>query len=93
MAEMLLQSHGGTITLIPALPDAWQKGSVKGLCARGNFEVDIKWNEGKLVDATIKSKSGGTCKVMYGDRQIVLDTKRGKSYTIKAINGQLEAGS
>lgn len=93
MAEMLLQSHGGTITLLPALPDAWQKGSVKGLCARGNFEVDIKWNEGKLVDATIKSKSGGTCKVMYGDRQIVLDTKRGKSYTIKAINGQLEAGS
>ena len=46
-----------------------------------------------MIDATILSKSGGTCIVMYGDRQIVLDTKRGKSYTIKAINGQLEAGS
>jgi len=61
IAEMLLQSHLQQIQLLPALPSAWQKGSVKGLVARGNFVVNIFWNKAKLTKASILSRAGGTC--------------------------------
>ncbi|MBN1144743.1 MAG: glycoside hydrolase family 95 protein, partial [Bacteroidales bacterium] len=63
IAEMLMQSHDGAIHLLPALPAAWMKGSVRGLKARGGFEVDIQWENGDLSKTVIKATSDGTCRI------------------------------
>ncbi|MHA6247140.1 glycoside hydrolase family 95 protein [Pontibacter sp. CAU 1760] len=63
IAEMLLQSHDGAVHLLPALPDAWQKGSISGLRARGGFGVDIKWEDNKPDEVTIQSALGGNCRI------------------------------
>jgi len=63
ICEMLLQSHDGAVHLLPALPDAWAEGEVKGLQARGAFTVDMKWQEGTLQEATITSKIGGVLRL------------------------------
>jgi alpha-L-fucosidase 2 len=68
VAEMLLQSQAEEIHLLPALPSAWPRGSVSGLCARGAVEVSIAWVDGKLISASLKSKRGGTHFVRYGAR-------------------------
>ncbi len=63
IVEMLLQSHAGYIHLLPALPDAWSNGKVKGIKARGNFEIAIDWENSRLKKATILSLSGKDCKL------------------------------
>ncbi len=82
VTEMLMQSHMGFIHLLPALPDAWQSGDIEGLRAKGNFNVDIHWREGKLDNAIITSCSGGKCQVRYGDATLDFNTKKGKTYKV-----------
>jgi len=80
--EMLLQSHTGDIRLLPALPKAWPDGMVTGIRARGGFDVDITWKNGRLTKAVIHSKAGQPCKVVYGDKSWELKTTAGSSHPI-----------
>jgi alpha-L-fucosidase 2 len=95
VAEMILQSHqrvmqgdhsAYVIHLLPALPKAWAEGEVKGLRARGGFEVDVKWAGGAVQRAVLRSKLGGPCKVRAGERLIDLQSQPGKEYV---LDGQL----
>lgn len=85
IAEMLLQSHEGMIELLPALPQAWKSGKVKGLVARGGFIVDFSWENGTLKHVRITSTKGGLCKVKYGQKTAEKETLPGKTYSFKEL--------
>lgn len=91
VTEMLLQSHAGCLDLLPSLPDAWAKGSIKGLRARGNFGVDLAWDGGKLTQARITANVGGICHIRYGELKLSLHTEKGKTYNVSVKNGALIA--
>ena len=82
IAEMLLQSQNGYVHMLPALPDAWPTGSVKGFRARGGFIVNMDWDGGKLVKASVKSQLGGPLKVRVGDKYYDFDTKPGQTVNV-----------
>ena len=101
IAEMLLQSHATVeapagrdgraqavpvIELLPALPRAWANGSVRGLRARGGFEISLEWTDGALTTATLRSLSGNPCQLRYGQKSVPLHLKRGSE---ARFDGQL----
>jgi len=84
IAEMLLQSHAGCVHLLPALPKELSTGRVKGLKARGGFEFDLVWTDGRLQRFTIKSLEGLPCLLRYGDETYQLYTEQGGTYHFDA---------
>ncbi|MGJ8634331.1 MAG: glycoside hydrolase family 95 protein [Luteolibacter sp.] len=83
VVEMLLQSHDGALHLLPALPDAWPDGSVKGLCARGGFEISMDWSGGELTKSTVLAKAGGKATLSYDDKEKVLELKPGEQVSLE----------
>ena len=95
IAEMLLQSHNGSIDLLPALPGVWSKGNVSGLIARGGFEVGISWDMNQLTKAKIKSNSGGDCSIkstrpvqLAGTNLVSVKTAEGYFLTFRTEKGK-----
>lgn len=85
IAEMLLQSHNGTMLLLPALPKAWPDGRVEGLVARGGFVVDMEWRAGKLTGGNILSRNGGVLQLNYGGQTRTIHTKKGENIPLNQI--------
>ena len=83
ITEMLLQSHAGYIHLLPALPDNWQSGSIKGVRARGGFTIDMEWKESRITRLSVTSHSGGTCRIREATspHEEVIETE--KTYQVK----------
>lgn len=82
IAEMLVQSHSGYLDILPSLPTSVQDGEIKGLCARGGFELDMKWKNGRLSALNILSKAGNICTIKYAGKELKFTTERGKRYSI-----------
>ena len=76
VAEMLVQSHGGEIELLPALPKEWPSGSARGLRARGGFTVDVAWKEGMLSSSTVRAKYAGPCRLRTAVPVTVRDSNK-----------------
>ncbi len=92
ITEMLLQSHAGELELLPALPSDWETGYIRGVMARGGFEVDIEWKNGKVKQSVVTSKLGNPLRLIYKGKTIVLETtEKGRSYVfIAGADGVLQ---
>ncbi|MGB5497781.1 MAG: glycoside hydrolase family 95-like protein, partial [Maribacter sp.] len=78
VAELLLQSHEGFLRILPALPANWQNGSIRGIKARGNIEVDIEWQAGKLVKLGLMSAATKTIKLKYDVEEVEIELPKNK---------------
>lgn len=83
ICEMLMQCDGETMHLLPALPKEWPAGEIKGIKARGNYEINLVWNNGKVSKASITSKNAGNLTVKYNGKQKALNFKAGETKLIK----------
>jgi alpha-L-fucosidase 2 len=84
VAEALVQSHAGEISLLPALPAGWDEGSVSGLRARGGYDVSMQWKNGKLQAADLHNLKGGAVKVRYGQKTATVTLKPGEAAHLNA---------
>ena len=83
VCEMLMQSGDGVIELLPALPEAWNEGSVSGLCARGGYEVSFEWKGGYVRGCSIKARNSGTVVLKYNGQQKTIKLKAGQTQNVK----------
>jgi alpha-L-fucosidase 2 len=90
ITEMLMQSWGGAIHLLPALPRAWPAGSVRGLRARGACTVDIEWRNGQLVEANLRSDRGGRYRLCYGAGSLEMEMPAAARVTVVFRDGALQ---
>lgn len=89
ITEMLLQSWGGSIFLLPALPGEWRAGAVRGLRVRNAAGLDLSWKNGKLDNALLRSDRGGTYNVVYGGQTLDIELKAGESAEMRLRDGKL----
>ncbi len=76
---MLMQSSQNTISLLPALPSKWSEGSVKGICARGGFVVDMDWKDGKVTSLVVHSRKGGKTTISFNGISKKVSLKEGET--------------
>ena len=93
ITEMLIQSHAGELELLPALPEIWKTGHIRGAMARGGFETDIEWENGELKTVSVTSKLGNPLKLTYRNLVFKLDaTDKGRTYSfdknLEPVRGQ-----
>jgi alpha-L-fucosidase 2 len=89
ITEMLIQSHEGVIHLLPALPDEWHEGRFRGVCARGGFELNMRWDKQSITEVEVLSKAGKICHIDAGGRYHIL--KDGKEVEFKYLkDGSIE---
>ncbi|UJB17458.1 MULTISPECIES: glycoside hydrolase family 95 protein [Lysobacter] len=91
ITEMLLQSWGGSIFLLPALPEAWKAGSVRGLKVRGAAGIDLSWKAGRLTEAALTSVRGGRYNIVLGKQSLDVELEAGQSRRLRVKDGKLVA--
>jgi alpha-L-fucosidase 2 len=84
IGEMLVQSQTKYIDLLPALPTALRDGEIKGICARGGFQLNLKWSDGVLQSADVISLAGKNCLLRYNGKTKLLKTQKGKTYKLNS---------
>jgi alpha-L-fucosidase 2 len=77
-----VQSHTKYIDLLPALPSALANGEIQGICARGGFQLNLKWSEGKLQTVDMLSLAGKDCLLRYNNKVFSFKTEKGKTYKL-----------